>query len=108
MKKTIIRFMPVIYKDVLLREASQSIGSTQCSVFGESEQQLFENIKEKIWAMSSEAVILDEEIARKYNQWVADNWKTAVPEYINNMGQRDMHFALPYSENFKQWLKKNN
>jgi hypothetical protein len=59
-------------------------------------------------SQSSEAAILDEVTAKRYNQWIADGWKTSVPECINNMGQRDMRFALPYSEKFKQWLRKNN
>jgi hypothetical protein len=108
MEKATIRFMPVIYKDEHLNRASQGIGTTECHVFGETEVQLFENIREKIWAMSSEAAILDEATAKRYNQWIADGWKTSVPECINNMGQRDMRFALPYSEKFKQWLRKNN
>ena len=108
MEKATIRFMPVIYKDEHLNRASQGIGTTECHVFGETEVQLFENIREKIWAMSSEAAILDEATAKRYNQWIADDWKTAVPECINNMGQRDMRFALPYSESFKLWLRKNN
>lgn len=108
MEKATIRFMPVIYKDEHLNRASHGIGTTECHVFGETEVQLFENIREKIWAMSSEAAILDEATAKRYNQWIADGWKTSVPECINNMGQRDMHFALPYSESFKLWLRKNN
>ena len=108
MDKATIKFMPVIYKDEHLHRASHGIGSTDCRVFGETELQLFENIREKIWAMSSEAVILDEVTAERYNQWIADGRKTSVPECINNMGQRDMRFALPYSEKFKQWLRKNN
>ena len=108
MTNVTIKFMPVIYKDEHLHQASQGVGATECRVFGNTEQQLFENIKEKIWAMSSEAVILDEATAKRYNQWIADSWKTSVPQCINNMGQRDMRFALPYSEEFKQWLRKNN
>lgn len=108
MEKATIRFMPVIYKDEHLNRASQGIGTTECHVFGETEVQLFENIREKIWAMSSEAAILDEATAKRYNQWIADSLKTSVPECINNMGQRDMRFALPYSESFKLWLRKNN
>jgi len=78
-------------------------------VFGETKEQLFENIKQKIWAMSSEARILDEEVAAEYNQWIADNWKAkSVPAEIKNMGMRDMRYALPYSKEFKQWLRKHN
>ena len=64
-------------------------------VFGETKEQLFENIKQKIWAMSSEARILDEEVAAEYNQWIADSWKAkSVPAEIKNMGMRDMRYAL--------------
>ena len=48
MEKATIRFMPVIYKDEHLNRASQGIGTTECHVFGETEVQLFENIREKI------------------------------------------------------------
>ena len=47
MDKATIKFMPVIYKDEHLHQASQGIGATECRVFGNTEQQLFENIKEK-------------------------------------------------------------
>lgn len=108
MTNVIIKFMPVIYQDEHLHQASLGIGSAEYRVFGNTKQQLFKNIEEKIWAMSSEAIILDETIAKKYNQWIADSWKTSAPLYISNKGQRDMRFALPYSEKFKQWLRKNN
>lgn len=110
MNKTVkITFQPIIWKDEHLNNASQGIGSTTCLVSGETEEQLFENIKHKIWAMSSEACIHNEEVAAAYNRWIADGWKKEnVPSEINNMGQRDMYFALPYSTSFKQWLRKNN
>lgn len=112
MKKTsrsvLIKFLPTIYKDEHLNNASQCIGAKECYVSGKTEQQLFKNIEEKIWAMSSEAIILNEEIGKKYNQWIAYQWRSTVPDCIENMGQRNMHFSLPYSEKFKQWLRKNN
>ena len=107
-KNVRISFQPIIRRDEYLNNASAHIGSTTCLVSGETKEQLFEEIKRKIWTMSSEACILDEVTAKRYNQWIADGWKTSVPECINNMGQRDMRFALPYSEKFKQWLRKNN
>lgn len=58
-----ITFQPIIWRDENLNNASAGIGSTTCHVFGETKEQLFENIKQKIWAMSSEARILDEEVA---------------------------------------------
>ena len=88
-----ITFQPIIWRDENLNNASARIGSTICHVFGETKEQLFENIKQKIWAMSSEARILDEEVAAEYNQWI---------------GMRDMRYALPYSKEFKQWLRKHN
>ena len=104
-----ITFHPIIWRDENLNNASAGIGSTTCHVFGENKEQLFENIKQKIWAMSSEARILDEEVAAEYNQWIADNWKAkSVPAEIKNMGMRDMRYALPYSKEFKQWLRKHN
>ena len=104
-----ISFQPIIWRDENLNNASAGIGSTTCHVFGETKEQLFENIKQKIWAMSSEARILDEEVAAEYNQWIADNWKAkSVPAEIKNMGMRDMRYALPYSKEFKQWLRKHN
>ena len=110
MNKTVkITFQPVIWKDEYLNNASQGIGITTCLVCGETKEQLFENIRQKIWAMSSEACILNEEVAAEYNRWIADSWKKEeVPTEIDNMGQRDMYFALPYSSAFKQWLRKNN
>ena len=75
-----ITFQPIIWRDENLNNASAGIGSTTCHVFGETKEQLFENIKQKIWAMSSEAHILDEEVAAEYNQWIADRWKAkSVP-----------------------------
>ena len=59
-----ITFQPIIWRDENLNNASAGIGSTTCHVFGETKEQLFENIKQKIWAMSSEARILDEEVAQ--------------------------------------------
>ena len=106
--KVTIKFMPVIYKDTALNNASQCIGCTDCLVCGNTEEELFENIREKIWAMSSEADILDEGIAKRYNQWIADQWKSKVPKVIDTVGQRDMRLALPYSAKFKQWLRENN
>lgn len=109
MKTVKITFQPIIWKDENFNNASHSIGSTTCLVSGETEELLFENIKHKIWAMSSEACIHNEEVAAAYNRWIADSWKKeSVPSEINNMGQRDMYFALPYSTAFKQWLRKNN
>ena len=113
-----ITFQPIIWRDENLNNASAGIGSTTCHVFGETKEQLFENIKQKIWAMSSEARILDEEVAAhildeevaaEYNQWIADSWKAkSIPAEIKNMGMRDMRYALPYSKEFKQWLRKHN
>jgi hypothetical protein len=104
-----ITFQPIIWRDENLNNASAGIGSTICHVFGETKEQLFENIKQKIWAMSSEARILDEEVAAEYNQWIADSWKAkSIPAEIKNMGMRDMRYALPYSKEFKQWLRKHN
>ena len=107
--KVIVLFAPVVYRDGSLNEASQRIGCTECYVSGETQQQLFENIKEKIWAKSSEATILDKAIADEYNKWVACQWgSTSVPKQINNIGQQQMRFALPYSQDFKQWLRSRN
>lgn len=108
-KNVRIIFQPIIWKDKHLNNASQRIGSTTCLVSGETKEQLFENIKHKIWAMSSEARILDEEVVSEYNRWIADCCKSEnVPTEIDTMGQRDMYFALPYSSTFKHWLRKNN
>ena len=108
-KNVRITFQPIIRKDEYLNNASQGIGSTTCLVSSETKEQLFENIKQKIWAMSSEARILDEEVASEYNRWIADSGRSQnVPTEINTMGQRDMYFALPYSTSFKKWLRKNN
>ena len=110
MNKTVkITFQPVVWKDEHLNNASQGIGITTCLVSGETKEQLFENIRHKIWVMSSEACILNEEVAAEYNRWIADSWKKKdAPNEISNIGQRDMHFALPYSSTFKHWLRKNN
>ena len=97
-----ITFQPIIWRDENLNNASAGIGSTTCHVFGETKEQLFENIKQKIWGMSTE-------VAAEYNQWIADSWKAkSVPAEIKNMGMRDMRYALPYSKEFKQWLRKHN
>lgn len=105
-----IKFSPVIYKDDGLHWASQNIGATECLVAGKDKTELFRNIKEKIEVMCSEAIILDDDMSKEYNQWRAEQWhKTNVPEYVENIGTRDLLlYALPYSENFKQWLRKNN
>jgi len=42
---------------------------------GETKEQLFEDIRHKICAMSSEACILNEDIAAEYNRWIANSWK---------------------------------
>ena len=108
-KKVRILFMPVIYKDDGLNEASARIGTTECLVSGKKRNDLFGQIRQKIWAMSSEASILDEEVAREYNRWVSDVWRAKdVPAEVNNIMQRDMRYALPYSQEFKQWLRRNN
>lgn len=108
-KNVKITFQPIIWKDEHLNTASQGIDIMTCLVSGETKEQLFENIRHKIWAMSSEACILDEEVAAEYNRWIADSWKDEnVPAEINNIGQRDMYLALPYSKSFKEWLRKNN
>ena len=79
-----ITFQPIIWRDENLNNASAGIGSTTCHVFGETKEQLFENIKQKIWGMSSEARILDKEVAAEYNQWIADSWKAkSVPAAIS-------------------------
>ena len=104
-----IKFQPILWKNEHLNNASQNGGVTTCLMSGETKEQLFEDIRHKIWAMSSEACILNEDIAAEYNRWIANSWKQEkVPTEINSMGQRDMYFALPYSESFKQWLRKNN
>lgn len=105
-----IRFSPVIYKDNNCHWASQQIGATECLVCGKDKTELFQNIKEKIWAMSSEAIILDEQISKEYNQWRAEQWhKDHVPEYVENIGTRNLLlYALPYSANLKKWLRENN
>ena len=108
-KNVKITFLPIIWRDENLNNASAGIGSTTCLVCGETKEQLFENIKQKIWAMSSEARILDEEVAAEYNQWIADSWRAKnIPTEIANMGQRDMRYALPYSNEFKRWLRRHN
>jgi hypothetical protein len=105
--KTKIIFQPIIWRDENLNNASAGIGSTTCFVSGETKEQLFENIKHKIWAMSSEARILDEEMAAEYNRWIADSWKAkSIPTEIKNIGQRKMLYALPYSTDYKKWLRK--
>ena len=43
-----ITFQPIIWRDENLNNASAGIGSTTCHVFGETKEQLFENIKQKI------------------------------------------------------------
>ena len=105
-----IKISPVIYSDEYLNRASQRIGAIERKIFGDTKQQLFENIKRKIWAMSSEAVILDSEsITKEYNAWIAAQYHThTIPKEINNLGQQSMYFALPYSKTFKDWLRKNN
>lgn len=108
-KNVRISFQPIIWRNEYLNNASQGIGETICYVSGETKEQLFENIKHKIWAMSSEARILNEEVSKEYNQWIANSWKAKdVPTEIKNMGMRDMRYALPYSKEFKMWLRKNN
>ena len=110
MESVIIRFNPAIYRDDSLHWASQSQGSMERRISGSDTERLFENIEEKIWAMSyEEAIILDDAVAQKYNQWIANRWhKDSPPAEIDNILQRDMLFALPYSERFKKWLRKNN
>lgn len=105
-----IKFSPVIYKDDCLHWTSQNIGATECLAAGKDKTELFRNIKEKIKAMCSETIILDDDISKEYNQWRTEQWhKTNVPEYVENIGTRDLLlYALPYSEDFKQWLRKNN
>ena len=104
-----ISFAANIYSNQYLNNAAAQIGKTRCLVSGRNEKELLLKIKEKIWAMSSEATIEDEQIARTYNQWIADNWHwTKVPTEISNAFIRDMRFALPYSQDFKEWLRKNN
>ena len=109
MKTVKITFQQIIWKDENFNNASHSNGSTTCLESGETEEQMCASIQHKIWAMSSEACIHNEEVAAAYNRWIADSRKKeSVPSEINNMGQRDMYFALPYSTSFKQWLRKNN
>ena len=83
MKTVKITFQPIIWKDENFNNASQGIGSTTCLVSGKTEEQLFENIKHKIWAMSSEACIHNEEVARKMTE--ADNKRYAeIQEWLNS------------------------
>jgi hypothetical protein len=106
-KSVRITFQPAIWKDEHLNNASQGIGITTCLVSGETREQLFENIRHKIQAMSSEACIHNEEVTAEYNRWISDSNKTVnVPTEITNMGQRDMYFALPYSSTFKKCVVK--
>ena len=82
-----ITFQPIIWRDENLNNASAGIGSTTCHVFGETKEQLFENIKQKIWAMSSEARILDEEVATEYNQWI-DALCPSLLQRVQTMAQK--------------------
>lgn len=109
MMKVIVTFKPTIYQNEYLNNASSHIGSTSCMIAGKNETELFKKIEEKIWTMSGEASINDKQVAEKYNRWIANQWhRKDIPAEIDNMGQRDMRFALPYSENFKKWLRKFN
>lgn len=104
-----VSFSPVIYSDDSLNNASHDIGRTECSISGKTKENLFENIREKIWAMSSEACIVDKNLSEEYNRWIADKYDRGnVPTEINNIGQMSMYFALPYSTSFKKWLRNNN
>lgn len=100
---------PVIYADKDLNASSQQIGRSTCTVGGANKKDLFLNIEEKIWAMGGETKILDEQLAKEYNQWIADT-KThkEVPQILDNLYQRDLYFAIPYSDVLKSYLRKYN
>ena len=100
-----IKFSPVIYKDDGLHWASQNIGATECFVAGKGKTELFSNIKEKIKVMCSEAIILDDDISKEYNQWRAEQWhKTNVPEYAPPVSRSRRKIpSLGLSEDVKPW-----
>lgn len=101
--------MPIIYKDANLNNASQNAGPIERIIFGKTRKELFQNIKDKIWAIPSETTILDDEVSADYNKWIAGLWnKIEPPTEITNIGIRDCRYALPYSKEFKDWLRKNN
>ena len=92
-----IRFSPNIYRDEHLNNAAAMAGSIERVILGHTKDELFQNIREKIWALSSEAVIIDNNVmADEYNRWIVKNWKRkSVPTEINNVFDRDMRYALP-------------
>ncbi len=103
-----IKFSPNIYSNIYLNNASQATGAIERDVVGHTKQQLFENIREKIWALSSEVIILDDKVAEEYNRWIAGLWnRLEPPAEITNVGMRDCRYALPYSSEFKAWLRKH-
>lgn len=77
----------------------------KCLVSGNTQIELFKNIEAKIWEVCGEIEILDEKISKEYNQWIADTYNyPIIPEIIENIFQKEFHFALPYSQDLKNYL----
>ena len=104
--KVKLTIQPCIFGDQALHNASMNLGPLTTVIGGKNKTQLFENIREKIWALSvSEAKIEDEKIAREYNSWISARYKQkSVPQMIENAVTAKMLYALPFSDNFKRIL----
>lgn len=79
-------------------------------IFGKTKEELFKNLEEKIWALTGrEAIILDEDIRKEYNEWIARQAKMEkVPTEIDNWFYRRMNFSLKYSERYRLELQNNS